>query len=486
MKPAREHIETKPVTSETGENSTACNVIPLGKPETQVDPALPCPASETASPTQHAGRHHFKYAGRTWRLFKRSASPDAAWNIIFQRDGRREPHSLRTTSLKYAQAEAKALIDRWLAGHRRPDRPQAIASATIADVERLFAQLTIRAAPKARREYFANFRRIARPIFGDAPDVRLDQLTDAAGAKFFAWVETATGQLESQAERARFRKSWLGMFKNALALFQPRAEYQLRKLGLAVPDLRDWRNAAKLHGPQHLPHDSGFAVPDDAVIRRTLVEWVKLGRTPGYCVPGTEGRGHGHPLSDLDRRNMFLVVGLELAFGLRKSEMPRVRWRWFKVFNGIRYLTERDTQVKNASGEVDIPGLDPFHSILVRTAARNGWTGAPDDLVLTERPQTAGAHAHLRYKHGGHTDRTYWPFYLVGKWLRWLGWETQKTNHALRDYAASQITMRYSLADASEWCRHSNLSTTQRNYNRFVQQAKRINAKSLAWLRWAK
>ena len=462
-------------------------------------------AKTTSNPHQ-AGRHYFKYAGRQWRLFKRSKKLDAFWYIEFERKGQIPPRQLRsleTSSKAQAEAEAKSYIDAWLQ-HRRDERSglapkqQVQTFSTLAELADVLPRLTIKASQKTRLDYLANLHRCLVPALGiersAVAAIRLDALTDAAAAKFFAWVETEAIKLPSQAERHRFRGSWVSMFNTANALFAPRAEYQFTKtFGLQFPDLKHWRNAAKIHGP-HLPRESGPAIPDDAILRRTLIEWVKLGRTTGYVCRNRDHRTRVNgkttfvpgPLSELDRRNMFLAIGLELSCGLRKSESPRARWNWRKTFSGVPHLSERDTEVKNATGEIHIVPVDPFWNFMINTARRNGWIGSDDDTLLTARTKTAGDHRGLVFSHGGHTDATYWPFAHIGWWLRDLGWETQKTNHALRDYTASMITMRYSLADASEWCRHSSITTTQGSYNRFVAMGKRVNKKLLAWLKWAK
>jgi integrase len=431
-------------------------------------------------------------------LRKRSYAADAYWHLAAAVKGQRLRETLATSSLKHAEALAKAIIDEFLGGLRRPKAIAPVQWATLADLQAALSLLTIKAKLKTRLEYFANLERCLVHALGlpraQLPAVGLDALTDEAGARLFAWVETEAVKLASQAARNRFRQSWLSMFEQSLALFAPRAEYQLRKtLGLAIPDLKDWRHAAKNHGP-HLARESGPAIPDDAIIRRTLAEWVKLGRTPGYVCRNRSHRVRVNgrpqfvagPLSELDRRNMFLAIGLELSCGLRKSESPRARWDWIKVFNGVPHLSERDTEVKNATGEIHIVPVDPFWNFMLATAKRNGWVGDGASPLLIARPNEPGKHTHLQFSVGGHTDATYWPFSHIGWWLRDLGWETMKTNHALRDFTASMLTMRYTLADASEWCRHSNLATTQRSYNRFVQMGKRVNAKKLSWLRWAK
>lgn len=458
----------------------------------------------TSNPHQN-GRHYFKYAGRQWRLFKRSKKPDAFWYIEFERKGQIPPRQLRsldTSSKAHAEAEAKSYIDAWLQ-HRRDERsglaPRATVNtyATIGEMATVLPQLTIKASAKTRADYLANLHRCLVPALGIARDavlsVRLDALTDTAAAKFFAWVETEATKLPSQAERHRFRGSWVSMFTTANALFAPRAEYQFTKtFGLKFPDLKHWRNAAKIHGPQ-LPRESGPAIPDDSILRRTLIEWLKIGRQPGYVCRNRSHRVRENgqtsfvagPLSEIDRKNFFLSVGLELSCGLRKSEVPRVCWGWHKVFSGVPHLSSRETQTKNATGEIHIVPLDPFYKIMMRIAARNGWIGKPDEPMLTARTKTAGDHGKLVFSHGGLSDSRYWPFTHVGWFLRDLGFETTKTNHSLRDYGASLITMRYSIADASDWCRHSSITTTEAHYSRFTSMAKRVSPLKLRWIRWA-
>lgn len=455
-------------------------------------------ASAVGSNRDHHSRQ-FTYAGRQWRLFKRNASPDAPWYFKFNFEGETfGPKSLGTASWSLAVTDAKLAIDALrsrrreaieVAMGRRKIVPVTPPCSSLADAFAAVPSLTIKASRTTRNEYIANAHRCLPHALGIEPaqfrsvDVPLSALNDQAGARFFEWMEFEAAKLPSQAQQNRFRRSWLSMFESALALFAPRAVYQMKQRGLLLPDLTDWRNAVKNHGPD-VPRDSGANVPDDAVIRRTLREWARLGHTPGYTIPGL--LRHGPRLSETDRRNVFLAIGLQLSCGLRKSESPKVLWRWRKTFSGVPHLSELDVDVKNSTGQIHVVPVDPFWNHTLRVAARNGWIGAPDDPWLTARAKTDGGHPRLQYSHGGPCDAAYWPFYIIGKWLRWLGWETQKTNHALRDFTASMLTMRYSLADASQWCRHSDLKTTARSYNRFVTMSGKINKQRIAWLRWAK
>jgi integrase len=234
-----------------------------------------------------------------------------------------------------------------------------------------------------------------------------------------------------------------------------------------------------------LTGSSAWTPPPPDAQRRMLVEWTRLARSPGYCIPTCAGESHGHPLSDLDRRNMFIAVGLMLAFGFRKSDAQRARWNWFERDEHGPLCRVRDVTQKNKQTTWEVSAVDPFWTILQRGLDRNGWRGAPDDFCLAARVKEKALHSTLNYFRGGESDRAYTVFFLVGRWLRWLRWNTQKTNHALRDFTASKLTMRYNLRATAKWCRHSSQATTEQHYSRFESRAEQTQTHKLAWLRWA-
>jgi integrase len=396
-----------------------------------------------------------------------------------------------------AVAKAKAIIDAHTRGQVEAIRsahvrPSGSGFCTFAEVFAVVDQLPIEANAATRASYVWGLRWVLRWALGlagqDAPIDHLSTklLNDDTARTFFERITTHASKIDDQGEANRFKRNAQTFFDNSRALFAPKALRAMRKtFGLQLPDLSDWRAARKHHAP-HVPDSSEFLAPPDAVWRRTLREWVRLAQTPNYSVPGCEKRAHGAPLSDLDRRNMFIAVGLMLACGLRKSEVTKCRWNWFQTEDSAPVLRADRVDVKNKSGRLEVSPVDPFWKILNFWVMRNTWRGADDAFCLEIRPQTAGAHRYLHFKDGGDSDRKYWPFWLVGKWLRHLGWTTQKTNHALRDFTASKLTTRYGLDAACEWCRHSQLATTQKHYNRFKSRGERVNPKRLAWLRWAR
>lgn len=475
----------------TPATSTASPPAALPRSRNTGEPAGIHQPGKTASPATHV----FRYVGRRWRIYKRTTAPDAPWYIQFYQDRERFPVSLRTAAKASAELEAKSHIDAWLAkarDARAGTRRNATQFATIGQVLDALPTLSIKANHATREAYalclrLVLSRALALDQAADIKPLSCALLGDQTAAKYFAAMEVAAAACATQVEALRLRRSWLSQFNVAKSMFAPRAEYQLRTVhGLALPDLRGWQTAVKIHGPQKLPKAAAFQRPDDAILRRTLREWVKLGQTRGYRVIGCEGDAHGDPLTELDRRNMFIAIGLELSCGLRKSETLRVRWDWIKTFSGIPHVSSRDTTAKDSSGEIHVVPLDPYWRHLLRVVHRNGWRGAPAETLLIARPRSVERVRGLLLPVGGPSDREIVPFDLIGRWLRSLGWQTQKTNHALRDWSASLITMKYGLQAAAGWCRHKQMTTTQSHYNRFVELAAQVKPITLAWFKWAK
>jgi integrase len=68
--------------------------------------------------------------------------------------------------------------------------------------------------------------------------------------------------------------------------------------------------------------------------------------------------------------------------------------------------------------------------------------------------------------------------------LRKLGWETRKTNHALRAYSGSQVAIKYGIYDAQAWLRHSTVKVTEDSYSQYVKDFKPANLDDIP-ARWA-
>jgi integrase len=212
---------------------------------------------------------------------------------------------------------------------------------------------------------------------------------------------------------------------------------------LTLPPLQEFLGAWKEEKFQRVSKVR-YNPPADDVIRKTLEEWEKL-----------------------EDRNMFLAIGYELAYGMRKAEIGQARWNWCVVKEGAPAI-DGHCDVKAGSGHVETKALDPFWKIMQARIAKEGWRGEPGDYVLT----------------GHETERTEWAFNRVSAWMKQLGWETQKTNHALRAYAGSQVAMRYGIYSASGFLRHSSIKVTEQAYTHFVQMHK-VDKPELLPAKWA-
>src|SRR5574337_663752 len=485
--PMTETIPLQPFMSATAPLPAGCdNVIPFPDANTPQSTPIRTKSKTTANATTH----HFRYAGQRWTISRRTPEADATWYLVFERDRQRYRAGLGTSSRAHAEAEAKSHIDAFLK-RRREDRsglnPRAKPFATLTSIFAVVPTLPITASKTPRDSYVWSLRwvlKFALELAGDDQVDKLDAgvLSKQTASLYFRKVMAVANAKPSQAERNTWLRTATTFWANAAALFAPLPLNYLRETAnLVLPDLKDWRDARKIYFRERVPAGDKFNRPADAIIRRTLVEWVKLGRTAGYTIP--TATKHGPILSELDRRNVFIAAGLALACGLRAGEFERARWDWFQVQNGRPILLTRDVAVKNRSGELQVRPLDPFWRVLNDTVDRNGWrTG---EFCLAEREKSRGDHDTLRYCHGGKSDRLEWPRYLVGKWLRWLGWRTQKTNHGLRDLAASYVTMKFGLHRAQLFCRHEQMTTTQFHYNQFVDVDVMDDPKRLAWLKWA-
>jgi hypothetical protein len=459
-------------------------------------PAEPTRTRQNSRPASKAASlpsDHFKYRGRTWRIFKRNADADSNWNLYFEANKTRHLFSLGTSSKQHAITEAKLKLDlhfekREADLRRSMQRPTAGRFATIGEIIAAVPLLPIDAGEASRSTYVSGLLYVLARALDESDEEKLKKLSssilsDDTARRYFEKVTLHAATLEPV--RAEMHKRTADTyFHNCRTLFAARSLRAMREtFKLHLPNLEPWR-AGNMHAP-HTTNASEFTPPAESIVRRTLIEWVRVARTPGYRVAGCDG-AHGNPLSEIDRRNMFIAVGLALCFGFRRGDTTRARWNWFDRDESGPLCRAGGVTQKNKRNVLEVSAVDPFWKILNRWLVKNNWQGQPGDYCLAERPKQTGLGDRLKYAEGGKCDRELWPFYLVGKWLRSLGWTTQKTNHALRDLVASKITMKYGLDAARDWCRHGQQSTTEKHYNRFRRRGEQLNSNKLAWLRWAK
>lgn len=457
------------ITDIQGQNGiTACippvsdKILPLPSMRKVEESALP-DTMPTASKTTSAPkfpRFHFTYAGKTWRVFKRPGS--AAWHMVFQKDGKRYPHSLGETTQATATAAAKVKIQAW-----REGRLDVLRRSMERPGEKQFSSLNdfITAATSApcgkdtsRADQCAKLRLVVKRA-GRNPDTATTAVFgDSTAQDYFRHIETEAAGIENQKDKSRFINSAISTFIGANATITPA---KLRHYtGLHLPDLAPFRDALKKSGLK--ARRTAKDDPDWRMIRALFREWIALGKRADYEPAPCR--------FEFDRRNVFLAMSMELAFGLRKSEVRQVRWEWF-TSDAYGPVLRGDALVKNGSGELRMTPLNPFWRVFNLIVASNGWRKTSGPLL-----------------EGDNTSQTRdYPFAHIGAILRRAGWLTQKTNHALRDLSASLITTKFGAQKAQWWARHSSVTTTEAHYSRFVDQRAALTSENvLPWLNFAK
>ncbi len=162
----------------------------------------------------------------------------------------------------------------------------------------------------------------------------------------------------------------------------------------------------------------------------------------------------------LENPNLYVAVCLALAFGLRKGEIIGARVRNITSRDGVRGFEVVENWVARRLRTVPKNGdQQPF------IYAKNGRLAHlepflsgrdPDDYILT------GPFA---------SSRTEYTFRDVSRWMRRLGWGTQKTIHEFRAYAIAKVAKTEGIFEASKWARHSNVIITQNNYGHHCTQS---------------
>lgn len=402
-----------------------------------------------------------------FRLFKRGddgreMSPTAPdfksrpYYFRFTHRGQAYPRCLETPDATEAQRRARAKYAEIIAAvssgeYKRLDatKLRSAESATLAELFTAYRTGPAEANAKTRQVNINALQQLA----GTTTTVR--ELTPKLARQWFEAVQLVVLNCVDQEAAASLKRSANSRWAQAKSLFTDRclAHYQDKELIQDPSALRAFVAAGDNARFNRIPKQN-YNPPSEDIIRKTLEAWEALGASNSS--PST--------------KDLFLAIGHELAFGLRLAEMSQARWSWHTERNGYPILDGR-AQVKNGSGLVQVRALDPYYSTMKRIAQANKWWGetpSSPDLIIQ----------------GNNTYRTDGLFRAVSDWLRQLGWETMKTNHALRAYAGSQVAMRYGIYEAQMFLRHSTVKVTEQNYSHFVSKFKPADLASIA-ARWA-
>lgn len=389
-------------------------------------------------------RREIHYRGERWILVKRGQGDLAKWYLrkTLKRIRARPFHEcLFESELSRATVAAKIKIDAILDGnwkvHRatlqRGGRDDDLSTVNhfLARYKQLESQLGIRAETHRRNVNLLKMicRQAHGESYGPAP------LSIISGKLARAWIGQRMAVADAEVtERGRASKlrTLKSEFSQVRAMFAPWILAMMRDAGLRLPDFAEFVGALK---ERKLKVEACYYPPAADMIERTLRAWIKL-----------------------EDRNMFLAAGLALACGLRKNEISQVTAAMLtRDDHGPVLRFEGRAKARARGGNFSVRPIDPFWRIMLRRARQQGWfkpgEGAQRVLIGSETEMADGA------------------FNKVSAWLRGLGWDTQKTNHALRAYAGSLVIWRQqSIYAGSSWLRHESVTTTERHYRYFLKE----------------
>lgn len=400
-------------------------------------------------------------ARKGFRLFKRrddgsempateSGYKEKPYYFRFTFRGKAYPRCLETTDATEAQRRAKAkhaeIIAAVSAGeYKRLDATKLRHehTSTVAQLITAYRTGPAEANAKTRETNIHALRTILGCAEESAATLSLRDLQPAAIRTYFETVTARALAERDQQQAASYRRSANSTWAKAKSLFTPKCLEYYRDKDLYHETLDAFVRAgdlAKFSG-RSIPKVS-YNPPSDQIITATLTAWEQL-----------------------TNRDLFLAVGHELSFGLRIAEMAQAQWSWHQIRAGYPVLDGAAT-VKSGTGLIQVRALDPWFTIMHRRIEQEHWRAEGHIIPGTETYRTDGL------------------FRAVSDWLRQLGWETRKTNHALRAYAGSQVAMKYGIYEAQMFLRHSTVKVTEQNYSHFIQKFKPSDLNTIP-ARWA-
>ena len=374
-----------------------------------------------------------------YQIFTRSADLNANWYFQLSIGGKRVKTSLDTPEAATAIEKARLLLE--AAGRGILDKMRALldgkvttpAFSPLADV---WAWMDKQANTR-HREVMA-LQNVLRTLFATPDNLTTEVLAPDLAIRWKKLHEQKCFG-KSQDEANRIKRTANSTLHNGKSIFSVERLSDMKRAGLVFPDMQLFFNEIRARKFKKLPKKAYMPVPNE-VTAKVLAGWRTL------------------------PRNDFLAVGLMLACGLRKSTVSQVQWKWFTKEQN-RPLLANIADVKNNKGRVHVFPIDPFWRLMHKRIEAEQWRGLADDYVIA----------------GTATDRHEEVFRRISAWLRRLAWPLQKTNHGFRDFAGSQVAMKYGLDAAREFLDHASVLVTEAHYQTFVKS--HVTAKP--FVKWA-
>jgi integrase len=384
------------------------------------------------------------WQGRACKLVKRDQSPDAPWYLRKAHKGRDYWRSTGTNEAELAQNKAKTLLGAifnqdtaWLDSTKLRD---PVKYATVDQVCPIYEQCSTVVRPRGPVN---TLRSILRNVYGQDTDVgklTMDKLTSKVVADYQSNVVKAVREqdLSTDEHREALRRAQRtanSTWNQARCLFVPAMMAQYRNAGLHFPPNFevDFFKAPKIKGKA--VKQPMYVQPPDAVVHRTL-------------------EAHRRLMESVARRNFpagfqaqrAAMVCLELGAGLRNAEVTAARGSWFGEVNGTFCIMLPSSITKDL--QAAHKRLPADFEQYIRSYMQHRKIG-PDSRLIPAGERITRA---------------------VSRWMRRLGWEGTKTNHALRALFGYRIMVKYGIAVAQSELRHKQIATTQTYYTGVLAQ----------------
>lgn len=412
--------------------------------ETQ-NPDVQTPASANASNASLYERSKIIRGDIT--IFKRYEKTNADYYFRVQAQGKRRMVKLLRTadeSFKKARQLMDALND------DRFDvldqiKARRTITATVNDLGAAYNTAPVDAKAETRRHNLSALHKILRAVHQveDAGTLPITAIDGPAALRWFELSTEASLALEDPRKETTAKVTANSTFYCASSILIPKALPTYQKANCYHAGFEAFTASGQTHKFTRLPKKD-YRAPDDNLIAQTLSDWLAI-----------------------TDRNLFLAIGHELAFGLRRNEMAQATWGHWKSREGYPVF-DGPMEVKNNTHYISVRALDPYYNQVRQRIEAEGWRGEPGDWIIT----------------GCATNRTDGIYRAVSHWLRSRGWTTTKTNHALRAYVGSQISMKYGIYEAQIFLRHSTVQVTEESYSHFVRQYRPANLDDIP-ARWA-
>lgn len=398
--------------------------------------------------------------GRAYSLIKRIQTCTAPWYLRLGYRGKDVWRSTDTCDAELAKNRAKTLIDairngdkRWLAESKLRD---PLRYTSLKDV---FALYRVKAT--IIRRTIENNIGALKSIFRKTrtEDVDTEKLTtaDLTGRLVRDYQSKSIDAVRAQklnagterAALARAQRTADSTWMQARCIFSAGMMEHYKDSGLQFPAgfEADFCKAKKI---LLKTEKRRYVQPVDEILLKTLAAArqmmvdVRQARPP---VDGKDlgGRAMNEPSRtaraarlELDMKDrMVIVFALEIGCGLRKGELVSALGGWIGRVNDKLCVTLPEDHTKNGlPRRLQIPA--EFEAYVLEYLDRRG-IGAEDPLLRNAERVTKA----------------------VSAWLRKLGWNGTKTNHALRKYFGYLVARTHGIAAAQWALDHSDMDTVQ-------------------------